>query len=525
MSGWFNGGKTGPVKSSLKPRKVLLESGILIAYRLLVEEGDLSMKLSSVMLGVLFVAGAACAQAPGNGDMESLREEIRALKESNQHLLQRVEELEKRLEPGAAQAPSASAVATAEAAPSSPPPSGPEMVNGTPLTAVWDNGLRFRSGDGAFKLKVGGRITFDAAFFDEPEYWELGGDTIEDDDGTEIRSMRLTLSGDVYEDYFYKFEMEFADGAEIVDAYMGMEDVPYAGMVVAGQFSEPMGLEALSSSGQLTFFERSMVTLALVPYRSRGIMVMQDFLDERLRLSLGAFNGGIGQDNYWNFTGRVFGQPWYEDDGRRLLHLGVAYSRRNPNGDYRFSARPGSHLANKHLDTGSLPADDVELSAAEAALLLGPLSLQGEYVRADVSFMKERGGAAFLNLPQFFSLDDRHFDGWYVQASYILTGEKRDYDREIGAFEGVIPKHKLMLNGQGGWGAWELAARYEELTLDDYDVRSGVIGGHAENLTLGLNWYLTPNFKVMVNYVNSNIDKYLYDGTMDIYEARVQATF
>jgi phosphate-selective porin OprO/OprP len=471
----------------------------------------------------MLLTACAFAQAPADSSLDSLRQEVRALKESNQQLLHRIEELEKRTQAAPPSTPVPGP--TAEPAPSSPPPSGPEKVKGTPVMAVWDNGLRFRSADGAFKLKVGGRITFDTAFIDEPHYWRLGGDKVKEEDATEIRSMRLTLSGDVYKDYFYKFEMEFADGAEIVDAYMGRDNVPYAGTVVAGQFSEPMGLEALSSSAQLTFFERSMPTLALIPYRSRGVMMTQGFLDERLRLSLGAFNGGIDQDNYWSFTGRVFGQPWYEDDGRRLLHLGIAYSLRNPNGDYRFSTRPSIHLANKHLDTGNLPADDVDLSTAEAALVLGPLSLQGEYMRADMSFMQEWDEAAFLNLEQWFRLSDRHFDGWYVQASYILTGENRDYDPEIGAFEGVIPKHKLLLNGDGGWGAWELAARYEELSLNDFDMRSGVIGGEAENWTLGVNWYLTPNFKVMLNYVNSDIDQFSYDGKVDAYEARVQATF
>src|SRR5262249_32415273 len=55
-----------------------------------------------------------------------------------------------------------------------------------------------------------------------------------------------------------------------------------------------------------------------------------------------------------------------------------------------------------------------------------------------------------------------------------------------------------------GWGAWEVAARYSYLNLNDGPVRGGVMGG----TTLGLNWYLNSNLKVQFEYLtNSRYDK------------------
>lgn len=92
-------------------------------------------------------------------------------------------------------------------------------------------------------------------------------------------------------------------------------------------------------------------------------------------------------------------------------------------------------------------------------------------------------------------LSDPDFDGWYVQGSWILTGESRGYDFKNGTFKNPKPNSIV---GQGGYGAWEIAARYSRLDLNDADVD----GGREENFTAGINWYPTPTFKFMANYVN-----------------------
>lgn len=472
-----------------------------------------------VSIFLLVSAGSAWAQSDAAADMKALLERVQALETQNKALTERVGELEKKLE----EQPETPPPATPEPAPAPAPPAAPNPER--TFTAYWDKGLHLKTADEQFHLKIGGRIMFDVARIDGPEYWKYGGPSIDENDGSEFRRLRLRLSGEAYQDYFYKFEVDFAgNDAEIIDAYAGVRNIPYAGSIQAGQFSEPLGLEALTSASYITFMERSMATQALIPYRSRGVAVSNTYLDQRITASLGAFNGGIEQDNHWSVTGRISGVPWWAKEGRRMLHLGAAASFRNPDSEYGFYAHPGSHLADKHLDTGDLPADNVRIWGAEAALVLGPFSVQGEFIRADVSFLEEDRDLTFFNFDRPFRMSDRHFDGYYVQMSYFLTGENRPYDRAAGAFDRVRPRNPFNLAG-GGWGAWELAARYDRLDLDDYDFEGGVVGGRGRSLTLGMNWYMTDNARMMFDYIRNHIDQYAYNGDIDIFQVRFQTDF
>jgi len=65
----------------------------------------------------------------------------------------------------------------------------------------------------------------------------------------------------------------------------------------------------------------------------------------------------------------------------------------------------------------------------------------------------------------------------------------------------VKPKTNFSLKN-GGWGAWQVAARYSHLDLDDHNIR----GGNEDNITLGVNWHWNPNVRVMLNYVMASVD-------------------
>jgi len=66
----------------------------------------------------------------------------------------------------------------------------------------------------------------------------------------------------------------------------------------------------------------------------------------------------------------------------------------------------------------------------------------------------------------------------------------------------------------GGFGAWELAARYSRMDLDFMEGLQGtsasaasVRGGDQAVVTLGVNWYPNPNIKVMMNYMLIEVDR------------------
>jgi phosphate-selective porin OprO/OprP len=207
------------------------------------------------------------------------------------------------------------------------------------------------------------------------------------------------------------------------------------------------------------------------------------------------FGNGFGDDSLYNITGRITGLPWYEDGGRHLVHLGLSYSHQFRNDDsIRYRRKPEADLFGVNLvdtrlafpgptgtTTTDLRTDGVNLLNPEFALVVAPFSLQGETIH---SFVDTTTG------------DNPSFYGLYIYATYFLTGEFRSYKLAEAAFDRVRPNHNF-LSSDGGWGAWEVLARFSRLDLDDGVARGGVLN----DVTLGLNWYLNPNVKVMLNYV------------------------
>ncbi len=382
-----------------------------------------------------------------------------------------------------------------------------EQAQAGTFRAYWKEGLRFDSTDGAFKLKVGGRIQNDWAFFEQDRRLENQVGNMQD--GTEFRRARLYISGTVYDRVDFKIQYDFAGGeTEFKDVYLGLNRLPVVGNVRVGHFKEPFGLEVLTSSKYNTFMERGLPN-GLPPFRNTGIMFQDHELDERMTWAVGLFRdadsyGDGSGDGEYNVTARVTGLPVYEDEGGRLAHVGIAYSHRNLDNDLRFRERPESHLAERLVDTGEFDADNMDLLGLEAAMVYGPGSIQAEYVQAMVD--GDNG-------------TDPDFAGYYVEASYFLTGEHRNYKRSAASFDRLRPKNNF-LGKEGGLGAWQVAARYSHIDLSD----SGIRGGELDTVAAGLNWYLNPNTRVTWNYVFADpSDK--YSGDANIFQMRFQIDF
>jgi phosphate-selective porin OprO/OprP len=387
----------------------------------------------------------------------------------------------------------------------------------------WKEGLRFDTEDGRFKLKIGGRIQNDWVWYDQPDELEWiwnpitqTGGFVDTEDGTEFRRARLYIEGDIYSDIKFKMQYDFAGGdADFKDVYMQLKNVPYVGNIKVGHFKEPFSMDELTSSKHITFMERALPN-AFAPGRNTGIQLNDSLLDERMTWAIGIFkdvnNFGDGQDDGQSgLTARVTGLPYYADDGRRLIHLGAAYSVRNIDGNTRFRTRPEAHMAPQFIDTGNLYNGTHNLLGLEAAAVWGPFSIQGEYMLA--------------NDIENILVGRRDFDGYYLEAGYFLTGENRSYKKSSGTWDKIKPKRNFSLRKgeQPGWGAWELAARYSTIDLDSELEFPG--GGNEDNLTLGLNWYLNPNTRLMFNYINADIDHPLYSGDLDIFQTRFQLAF
>jgi len=351
----------------------------------------------------------------------------------------------------------------------------------------------------------------------------------------EARRLRLFVAGEGYGVYDYKLEIDFAAGddyhdrgsrfqpvddlAEIKDAYVGIHEVPFLGYIRAGHFYEVTSLEQQTHDNYTTFMERALPLLAFHPRRQFGIASYNYTEDEQFTFSSGAFLPDINEEHKEiaddelgiDLASRLTWNPWYTAEGRGVLHLGGRYNFVDTRGVHTFRVNPEVHRMFTGdgvdepgevslLNTGPLFIDNYSFYSFEAAVVYGPFSIQSEIFLGDV---KGEAGQA-----------DSDLYGAYVQGSYFLTGEHRPYNRQRAKFGRVVPFTNFFVvrtadgSVQSGWGAWEVAARWSWVEAREDIAVAGVAqtAGSLNDVTLGVNWYLNPNARVMFNYIHSWAD-------------------
>jgi phosphate-selective porin OprO/OprP len=189
---------------------------------------------------------------------------------------------------------------------------------------------------------------------------------------------------------------------------------------------------------------------------------------------------------------------------------------------------------NRLVNTGAIPAKGGDLWSLEAAGNIRNVTISGEYYNFGVD--RDTGCAGCIATP------DPAFSGWYVQASWILTGEAKLYqasatNNNMATFANPRIVAPFTVDGQH-WGAWELAARYSDLDLNWRQGASGVAcngptecirGGEQKIWTLGLNWYPTANIRILFDYAIIEVNKLNGSGqqvgqTLSAVETRLQFT-
>jgi phosphate-selective porin OprO and OprP len=322
------------------------------------------------------------------------------------------------------------------------------------------------------EFTVRGRLHLDYALHDE--------DSVTLDDGFLFRRTRIGVQGTINEHWSGIIEYDFAEnGTNAQDIILRRK--LGGGTLKFGNFKVPMGLEEVSNTNDLAFVERSSANTALVDARRIG--VGYDYYAGALGFQGMVYGRALGADQPGDdplgLAGRFIYAP--RVDGH-LVHLAasVAYEDAKDFNTRRFRDRPEARVDGKRLiDTGNIAGvDSTTKFGFELAFQSGPFIAQAEYF--DVSV--ERSDA-----PQ------PSFNGWYVQGSWIVTGERRGY--RDGIFRGLAP-------GSPERGAWELSARFSTVDLND----AGIAGGTQDAVTLGVNYYPNANVRFMLNYIVVDVE-------------------
>jgi len=314
-------------------------------------------------------------------------------------------------------------------------------------------------------------------------------------DGSEIRAFRLGFIGTINfeKPWVYTLFAEtqsFDKGFEVQDKdnlafYDYRLDIPFFrnSVVSIGKQKEPISMNRLSAGILLPNQERAAISDAVLPARNVGIVWNGRSPEKRTSWAFGAFNDWLEDKESFSesanqYVGRLTWNPLVSEDSSNLLHVGLGYRYSDAKEGFQYFTEPEFQKAPRFVDTGFHLADNTQTYNVELAWRRGPALFTSEYTRTDVS-------NPVLGNPSF--------DGYFIEGSWILTGEMREYNEKSGVFNGVPVAKSVYQNGKG---AWEMYARYSDINLVD----GAVDGGDMQIATLGLNWWLTPFFSLNAGY-------------------------
>ncbi len=363
------------------------------------------------------------------------------------------------------------------------------------VTANAKDGFSIKAPDDSFKLKLRGYAQADARYFANDQ------EVLSVPDTFLVRRARVIVEGNVGPQFGFYIMPELANTVALQDAY-GDWKFNDAAKFRFGKFKSPFSLERLQSITASNFIELGLPT-NLAPNRDTGFQLSGDILDQSLNYAFGVFNGAVDlgsidtdTNNDKDLVARVFSHPFKNSDVASLNGLGVGVAASY--GEKQGTALPtykstGQANIFAYGSTVSADGDHFRLSP-QFYYYNGSLGLLGEYIES-------RHNVSRTATPTL--RDTLEHEAWQLSGTYVLTGE-------LATHKGVTPRVPFNWKDKT-WGAFEVAARYAQLDIDDDAFTNGFASStayvtEADAWGLGLNWYLSKNTKFMLNYEQTAFD-------------------
>ncbi len=365
----------------------------------------------------------------------------------------------------------------------------PAPADSVGLVTVGSGGFTIRSEDGDFLLKTGADLQTDIRTFTGK-----GSSTLLDQ--MLLRRVRPTISGTIYKYIDFFFRPDFGQGSVVIyDAYAQFNYIPHFA-IRAGKFKPGVGLERLQSDDDTSFVERGLPTL-LVPSRAIGFQLSGDIINHRLGYQLGVFNpvpdnslSDTTPSKARDYTARLFATPFQPE---RNVLSGLGFGLAAQGGDVDGVALPAYKTVGQNtfisFNSGVTSAGHRTSVAPQGFYYLGSFGVLVEDTVAEEGFQK--GSLR----------KDIGFRSWQVEASYILTGEKK-------SFGSPNPRHPFSL-ADHGWGAWEIAARTGDFRVDNALFTNAFASlssspKFTREWVAGVNWYLNRILRFSADYAHTN---------------------
>jgi phosphate-selective porin OprO and OprP len=372
---------------------------------------------------------------------------------------------------------------------------------------VWRNRPSLRAGRW-LRLDFGAKI--------QEDKMNPGDDPIDFDDLV-LRRARVGVDGELFRVVQFSIERELTDSS--TSSFFNESsktqwrdvwgEVKFADalQIRGGRFKIPFSRDQLDGEASNDFVNRSLGGEYLAPGRDTGGMVHGRFFGRALGYDVGLFehDGDNSQAN------KIAG-------GDRTFAL-------------RVTTTPFFRLKTGNLDEAEIGLNFATTDVSSSSTL--PNGLRGRTVVSQYTFFepvfvqgtRRRWGADFDWTRRQFgvraeymwvtdqridqglrgdTLNDAVYHAWYVSGAWVLTGERSD--------RAIAPRRPLLM---GGFGAVQLAARYERLWFNSKDIgepafsnsrAAAILPNGDKVLTLGVNWYLNRWVKIQLNGIHEEIE-------------------
>lgn len=361
-----------------------------------------------------------------------------------------------------------------------------------------EDGFSIGTADGAYQLKFGVLVQADGRF------WLNDGDSgqaVQQNNTFLIRRGIPTLDAKLGRYTTARLQTNFTGSATagILEGWVNVKPSDALWFKV-GRY-KTLGTEYYGNTAGLTFAERGLPT-NLVPSYDVGATA-GGAIGKVATWSLGVVNGApdgavrdTDNDDDKDTYAIVTVSPFATDAESVLnglkLTLGASYG-------YETGTTAATSLTAGYKSPGQVNVFTYETAAFARGtrqriapaleFYSGPIGVLTEYTQSsqDVQRVAHR--------------EEVSHTAWQGTISYVLTGEKK-------TAAGVTPK-KPFDPEAGTWGAWEVAARFGQLSIDDAAFDGTAANRFADptkavksatNLGIGVNWWLTKNLKWQASY-------------------------
>ena len=354
---------------------------------------------------------------------------------------------------------------------------------------------------GPLRVDLRLKLQMDQRWFD-PEIGE---------DDFDFRVRRWGISGEISNDIEFQIDRDFQRLGRWRDVFVNWRTFRQF-EVMGGRFKVPFGHEELIGITDVDFAFRTLVSTTIPPARDKGVMVHGRFLQRGFTYQVGVFkddgdNGRLQEPQFVlsgdipgvgpSFAARVTATPLrplaetFED-----LRVGFAYGVADvPEG--LNSLRGETVYGTESFFEPVYVKGRRTRVGAEVNYTPGPLGLTAEWMRAS----EERQNQGLRS----DDLSDLLTTGWYVKATYFLTGEEKD------SFNNN-PRNPLF---EGGFGGVEVGVRYEKLGFESEEKigpafpnpRAAHILPNSDQVwTFGVNWFVNRWVRVTVNSIREEFE-------------------